>query len=207
LGDLGGGIKVNKMNTTSAEKLLKVAFILSLITIGYNVIEGVVSTIFGFSDDTIALAGFGFDSFVEVISGIGIAHMVLRMRKHPVKERDRFERHALNITGVSFMLLTIGLVTGGVLNLVNRSAPETTVAGIIISSISIATMWLLYSYKMKTGRALNSAPIISDARCTLTCFYLSFILLGSSLIYEIFNIGFIDVAGAFGIAFFCLSGG
>lgn len=54
--------------------LLKSAFWLSIVTILYNVIEGLISILFGISDDTLALFGFGVDSFVEVISGIGILH-------------------------------------------------------------------------------------------------------------------------------------
>ncbi len=58
----------------------KWASALALVTILYNLLEGVVSVIFGFQDGTLALFGFGVDSFVEVISGIGIWHMIRRMR-------------------------------------------------------------------------------------------------------------------------------
>lgn len=188
-------------------KLLKTAFILSIITIVYNVGEGLFSTLFGYADDTLALFGFGVDSFVEVISGIGIGHMVWRMRRHPVSERDRFERRALSITGGSFFLLAAGLVIASVLAIVSGARPDTTMAGIVISAASIMTMWFLYSYKLKTGRALDSAPIIADANCTKTCFYLSFILLGSSVLYELFGISYFDVAGSLGIAWFAFREG
>ena len=61
-------------------KLIRTAFILSLITIIYNIAEGLISVYFGSGDETLALLGFGVDSFVEVISGIGIAHMIFRMK-------------------------------------------------------------------------------------------------------------------------------
>jgi divalent metal cation (Fe/Co/Zn/Cd) transporter len=185
-----------------AARLLKTAFILSIITVVYNIAEGLVSTIFGYADDTIALFGFGVDSFVEVVSGLGIGHMVWRMRRSPVTERDRFERQALRVTGASFYILAVGLVIGSVLNAWYRVNPDTTLPGIIISAVSIATMWLLYSYKMKVGRALGSDPIIADANCTKTCFYLSFILLASSVLYELLRISYIDIIGGLGIAWF-----
>ena len=53
-------------------KLYNLAYLLAIITIGYNIVEGIVSVFFGLDDETIALFGFGLDSFVEVISGIGI---------------------------------------------------------------------------------------------------------------------------------------
>src|SRR5450759_1720340 len=63
---------------------------LALITIFYNIIEGCVSVYFGLQDETIALFGFGLDSFVEVISGIGIWHMVKRMRQSDAVNHDNF---------------------------------------------------------------------------------------------------------------------
>ena len=54
------------------DKLIRKAVILSFITIFYNIVEGVISVYFGAGDETLALLGFGVDSFVEVISGIGI---------------------------------------------------------------------------------------------------------------------------------------
>jgi divalent metal cation (Fe/Co/Zn/Cd) transporter len=191
----------------SSSRLLNTAFYLSIITIGYNIAEGLVSTFFGMEDKTIALFGFGVDSFVEVISGIGIAHMVLRMKKNSLDKRDRFERQALFITGTAFYLLTIGLVFGSVLTIVSGNRPETTLPGVIIAVISIATMWFLYQSKMKVGKELSSDPIISDAHCTKTCFYLSFLLLASSLLYEVFRISYIDVIGGLGIAYFAFNEG
>jgi divalent metal cation (Fe/Co/Zn/Cd) transporter len=189
------------------DKWLNTALWLSIITIVYNIIEGLVSIYYGDTDDTLVLLGFGIDSFVEVISGIGILHMVLRMQRSEIKDFDKFERLALRITGVAFILLAIGLVAGSILNLVNNSKPETTLAGIIIAGVSILTMYFLMNYKLKAGKALNSEAIIADAHCTKTCLYLSFILLISSLLYEFLKISYIDIAGSLGIAWYAVSEG
>ena len=107
-------------------KLYRTALWLSLFTIGYNVIEGLVSVFFGIADDTLALAGFGADSFIEVISGAGVAVMILRIRQHPESHVSRFEKNALQITGVSFYLLAAVLVAGTAINLVQKNKPKTT---------------------------------------------------------------------------------
>src|SRR6056297_1131553 len=96
----------NKKMTT--ERALNIAFALSMITIVYNVIEGLISVFFGMEDKTLALLGFGVDSFVEVISGMGIAHMIWRMKFGKAEFTDKFERQALRITGFAFYLLTAG---------------------------------------------------------------------------------------------------
>ena len=188
-------------------KPLRTAFILSLITIFYNIVEGIVSIYFGSEDETLALFGFGVDSFVEVISGVGIAHMILRMKYSKVVTRDKFEKTALKITGFSFLLLAVGLVVSSIINVIQDSHPQTTVAGIIVASVSIITMYWLMTTKLKVGKALNSDAIIADANCTKTCFYLSFILLGASALYEIFGIGYFDTLGSLGIAYFAFTEG
>jgi divalent metal cation (Fe/Co/Zn/Cd) transporter len=191
----------------NSAKWLNTALWLSIITIAYNIIEGLVSVYFGSTDDTLVLLGFGVDSFVEVISGIGVLHMVLRMQRSEIKDFDKFERLALRITGAAFLLLATGLVAGSILNVVNKTKPETTLAGIIIAAVSICTMYFLMQYKLKTGKALNSEAIIADAHCTKTCLYLSFTLLASSLLYEFLKISYIDVAGSLGIAWYAFSEG
>src|SRR3990170_5731796 len=119
--------------------LIRKAFVLSLITIFYNIAEGLISIYFGAGDETLALLGFGVDSFVEVISGIGIAHMIFRMKYSKVQSRDSFEKTALKVTGTAFYFLTAGLIIGSVLNIIYDIKPETTIPGIIIALISILT--------------------------------------------------------------------
>lgn len=195
------------INENSTQQLYKWALWLSFITIGYNVIEGVVATWFGAHDETLALFGFGVDSFVEVISGLGIAHMILRMRRKEYTGVDEFEITALKITGTAFYILVAGLIVGASLAIYTGAEPRTTMVGIIISTLSILTMYALYYYKMKIGEVLDSGPIISDAKCTKTCFYLSFILLGSSLLYEVFAIPYVDAIGSLGIAYYAYKEG
>ena len=191
----------------TSSKKYQTALILAVVTIVYNLIEGGLSTYFGTADETLALLGFGVDSFVEVISGIGIAHMIFRIRSNPDSSIDSFEERALRITGVAFYILTIGLLAGAIISIISQATPSTTRVGIIISVVSILTMYILYRQKLRIGRELNSEPIISDANCTRTCFYLSFILLGSSLAYELLRIPFIDAIGSLGIAWYAFREG
>lgn len=188
-------------------KLLNKAFFLSIVTIIYNIVEGIISIYYGIDDEALSLLGFGTDSFVEVISGIGIAHMVLRMKYSDVKHTDKFERQALRITGTGFYVLTIGIIVGSIINILQQNKPETTIPGLIISGISILTMFFLMRYKLAIGKKLNSEAIISDANCTKSCLYLSIVLLLSSGLYEIFKIGYIDILGSLGIAWFTFNEG
>lgn len=188
-------------------KLYKQAYGLSLFTIFYNLIEGVVSMILGYSDETLTLFGFGVDSFIEVMSGVGIAIMILRIKQNPGSPVSEFETRALKLTGTAFYLLSAGLLAGLVLNLISHHKPETTFWGVIISLISILVMmWLMFA-KKRIGRQLNSEPIIADSNCTKVCVYMSVVLLISSLIYEVTGFAYADIIGAAGLIYFSVTEG
>jgi len=183
------------------------AYQLSLFTIFYNIIEGIVSMVLGYADETLSLFGFGADSFIEVISGIGIAIMILRIRKNPDSPKNKFEITALKITGTAFYLLSAGLFAGIILNLINRHKPETTFWGVIISLVSIAVMLWLMNAKKSIGRKLHSEAIVADANCTRICVYMSLVLLVSSLVYELTGFAYADAIGAAGLIYFSMSEG
>ncbi len=186
--------------------LYKYAVILTFITVFYNLVEGLISVYFGIQDETISLFGFGVDSFVEVISGIGVWHMLIKI-KNKGEERDEFEKTALKITGTAFYILVAGLTATAIFNIYINHKPETTFWGIVISIISIITMSVLIFFKMKVGKALNSKALIADANCTKTCLYLSVILLAASVGYELTGFGGIDSVGALLIAYFSFKEG
>ena len=189
------------------KKLYNLAFGLAIFTIIYNFGEGIISTYLGFEDGSLALFGFGADSFIEVVSGIGIAYMIVRIQKNEKSNRASFENMALKITGTGFYILVAALLVSSIYNIWTKHKPQTTFWGIIISLISILVMWLLTNWKRKVGKELNSAPILADANCTLVCVYMSVILLISSGIYELFKIPYIDSLGTLGLSWFAFKEG
>lgn len=191
----------------SVDKYWQYALWLAIFTILYNFAEGFISIYLGVQDEALTLFGFGIDSFIEVMSGLGIFAMVLRIRQNPDAPRSGFERTALRITGTSFYLLTVGLGVTAIYNVFTGHKPTTTLAGMIISLISIAVMWLLVMAKRKVGTVLNSDPILSDANCTMVCVYMSVVLLASSLIYQLTGFGLVDSLGAIGLIYFSVSEG
>src|SRR5690606_37844011 len=144
------------------QALYKTAALLAVITIVYNLVEGVVSVAFGAGDETLALFGFGVDSFVEVISGIGILHMVLRLRNNGQSHPDSFEQRALGITGTAVYLRAAGLTVAADWSAIADITPPATLPGIIIALVSIVTMWILIRAKVSVGTKLHSQAIIAD---------------------------------------------
>jgi len=185
----------------------KIASGLAVFTVVYNLGEGLVSLYFGTQDEALTLAGFGVDSFIEVISGVGILAMIARLRRFGDANRGRFEKLALQITGTCFYLLVAGLVVGAGFSIWENQKPETTVAGIVVSLLSIVIMRVLATWKIRTGERLHSASIIADGKCTMVCVYMSVVLLASSVLYELLHLPYIDAAGMLGLAWFSFKEG
>lgn len=173
---------------------------LALFTIFYNLVEGGASVWLGAADETLALFGFGVDSFIEVISAIGVWHMLRRIRNNGGETRDEFEQRALRITGVAFYVLSAGLVLTAGMSIYGQHRPETTLWGIVVSLLSVSFMWYLIRQKTKVGTELDSPAILADAACSRACLYLSVVLMISSAGYELTGIGSLDAFGAILIA-------
>ncbi len=191
------------MEYIKEKRLYIFAFALALITVFYNIVERVVSVFYGLEGGSMTLFGFGVDSFVDVVSGIGIWHMVRRIRSKGDEHFDYFQQTALKITGTGFYVLAMGLSIIAAVVLYSGHKPDTTFWGVVVSIVSIATMWLLIRYKVKVGKLLNSKAILSDAACTRACLQLSIVLLIASVGYEVTHIGGIDSVGTFLVAGLC----
>ena len=185
----------------------RLAYGLAVFTIVYNIIEGLFALYFGYEDESVTLFGFGVDSFIEVISGMGIAHMVRRVKRHENNRRGHFERKALRVTGTSFFILATGLVFISVFNLIVGHKPQATFWSVIISVFSIVVMWAVVLGKKRAGEKLKSEAILADAYCTLMCHYMAIVLLLSSVIYEVTGLGFIDSLGGLVLAWLSVKEG
>ncbi len=185
----------------------KIAFGLAIFTILYNLTEGLIATWFGYQDETLALFGFGVDSFIEMISGLGIAVMIARIQRNPASHRSEFEKKALRVTGTSFYLLVAGLIISAALTLYLKRTPITTFWGVVISIISILVMVFLLRSKLRIGKQLDSDAILADASCTKVCIYMSCVLLISSGVYELTGFTYADAIGTLGLAWFSFQEG
>jgi divalent metal cation (Fe/Co/Zn/Cd) transporter len=149
---------------------------LSYLTLGYNVLEGIVSLIFGWLAGSIALVGFGIDSLIEVTSSFAA---LWRLRADlDVIRRERVERMSLRIIGFSFVGLALYILVDAGLALARRDAPSESVPGIVIAALSIVVMPLLARAKRKIAVSLGSRALHADATQTDLCMYLSAIVLG-----------------------------
>jgi len=167
------------------EKLQQRALLLSYLTVGYNLLEGAVSIFAGYLAGSIALVGFGLDSFVESLSG-GV--MIWRFRPHPGRtpeEEERLEKKAVKLVGYTFFILAAYVLYESVEKLWLQEAPDPSLLGIIIALISLILMPALFFYKYSLGKSLGSLSLIADSKQTLACALLSLaLLIGLGLNYR-----------------------
>lgn len=129
---------------------------------------------------SIALVGFGFDSFIEVTSG---AALLWRLHADVDKaRRERLEAVSLKIVGVCFVLLAVYVSYDSVESLIRREAPEESLVGIVLAAVSLVVMPLLVRAKRKVARAIKSKALMADSKQTELCTYLSAILLAGLLL-------------------------
>ncbi len=133
---------------------------------------------------SIALVGFGLDSFVESLSGM---IMIWRFTKHGIvsqEEEEEVEQRALKLVGYTFFILAAYILYESVKKLYYVEIPDTSLVGIIIAVLSIIIMPVLYVKKVQVGKAIGSKSLLSDAKETLACTFLSVaLLLGLGLNY------------------------
>ena len=159
------------------EKLYRRAMILAWVTVLYNLIEGAVSIAVAYLAGSIALKGFGLDSFIESLSGRVV---IWRLRLHgrvSAEEEERLERRAARLVGITFFILAADVLYESAHRLLAREAAEPTLFGIAIAAVSIALMVPLFYAKFRTGSAVGSRSLVADSKETLACAFLSVVLL------------------------------
>jgi len=144
-------------------------------TMAWNVAECGVALAAGFAAGSIALVGFGFDSAIEVTSGL--AALWRLWRDADEARRAASERRVLQIIGVCFLLLAAYVLYDAIAALVGGVAPEHSTVGIVLAGLSLIVMPLLVHCKRQVANRLRSGALEAEARQTQVCAYLSAILL------------------------------
>lgn len=153
------------------DRLGRRAKMLAGFSVTYNVIEGIIAIAAGAAAGSIALVGFGLDSFVEVSSGL----IILWQFSHKLPETR--EHQALRLLAYSFFILAayVGFESARALIFGSDADPSNVGIGLAIASLII--MPAISVAQRRTGRALGSNAVVADGTQTLLCTYLSAVLL------------------------------
>ena len=149
---------------------------LELLTIGWNSLEGIIAIAAGLLAGSIALVGFGFDSVIEVSSGVALLWRL--SLDTDIHRRERIEAVTLRIVGVTFILLAAYVAFEALTSLRSQRPPEASYVGIGLAALSLVVMPILARAKRRVAAKIQSRALHADSRQTDICAYLSAILLG-----------------------------
>jgi len=151
---------------------------LEYLSIGWNVAEGVVAVAAALAAGSVALLGFGLDSFVETASaGILVWRLHAETGARDRAAVERLDRHAHRLVGLSLLLLAAWVAFDASATLWKRERPEASPVGIALTSISIVLMVALARAKRRAAAALESRALEADAFQTTACWWLSVVTL------------------------------
>lgn len=185
------------------EGLLRRATRLEYLTVGWNVVEGVVAVSAATAAGSVALLGFGLDSFVESTSGLILLWRLSRERanRHTSPEDiERLDRRAHRLVGVTLFLLAAYISVDAGLALWNSERPETSLVGLVLVSLSIAVMWWLARAKATAARELGSRALKADSFQTMACWWLSLVTLAGIGLNAAVGWWWADPLAALGVA-------
>ena len=161
--------------TERRSKLLARGFLLEYITLGWNVVGIAVLAITALRARSVALAGFGLDSLIE----IGASIVVVWELRGTGERRRQF---ALRLIASAFIALAIYLFLQSTAVLVTRFRPEPSLGGIAWTAVTAVAMFGLAWGKKRTGRALNNPVLRTEGRVTMVDGILAFaVLVGLAL--------------------------
>ena len=149
---------------------------------------------------SIALIGFGVDSFVEVVAG-GIIVWRLSKERHGEEISDAAERQAVKLIAATFFILSAGIAIESARKFVTGEHADASPLGIAVTSVSLIVMPILARAKHRVGVAIGSRSVQADATETMLCVWLSAIVLVGLVCNAVFDWWWADPLAALGIVY------
>ena len=185
------------------EEGVRHALRLEYLTIGWNVVEGLIAVTAAVLAGSVALLGFGVDSFVECASGgVLVWRLLAERRGADPEDVERLDGRAHKLVGVSLLLLGVYVALAAVAALWTREAPRPSLVGIALAAVSVVTMQWLARAKRRVAQQLGSRALEVDAFQTTACFWLSIITLVGVGLNAAFGWWWADPLAALGMTVF-----
>lgn len=189
--------------TATRSALLARGLRLEYVTVGWNIVEGLIAVSAGLAAGSIALIGFGVDSFVESISGSVLIWRLGAEARGADEERvEHVERRAARLVAASFLVLAAYVAFEAFRTLAAQDRPDASPVGIALTAVSLVVMLWLARAKRDTGVALGSRALIADSHQTFACWYLSATTLAGLGLNAVFGLWWADPVAALGITVF-----
>ena len=199
---------MQERDAVTRQSALARASALEYLTVGWNLLEGLIAVLAAHGAGSVALLGFGIDSFIESASGgVLLWRLAAERSSRDHAEIEELDRRARKLVGLSLFLLAAFVVTDSAWTLGHRERPEPSFVGIALTSVSIGVMWWLARAKRRVARVLGSAALEADAFQTTACFWLSIAVLAGVGLNAALGWWWADPVAALGMTYFIVREG
>ena len=148
---------------------------LEWLTLSWNLVEGGIAMTAAFAASSIVVLGFGVDSFVECASSIVLLWRLYAERKATPERIEQVDRRAHRLVGLTLFALAAFIAFDGSRALWLHQQPDTSIAGLVLSAVSIPVMLWLARAKRRVAAAIGSRALEADSFQTTACMWLSVI--------------------------------
>ena len=171
------------MNTTSRSAAVALGIRLEVVTVVWMTAEAAIALIAGLLARSVLLAAFGFDSVIELLSGLVLLwRLSAESRGGEIERIERAEHLTARVSAVLLIALCAFVVVSSAVGLFAGIKPEGSLLGIGVAAVAVVAMPALAFGKSRANRLIASAALRADIAETVTCAYMAGVtLLGVAL--------------------------
>jgi divalent metal cation (Fe/Co/Zn/Cd) transporter len=178
---------------------------LEILTVGWMAAEAVLAIGAGIAARSVLLTAFGFDSVIELLSGVTLLWRLASEAQGPGAPRmETIERRATVISAVLLVLLSAYLVVVGLGGVVGHFHPSGSALGVAVSAAAVVVMPILAWRKFRVNSVIGSAALRADIAETITCAYMAAATLAGAGLNLLFGLWWAEYAAAAALLVFIL---
>ena len=188
-------------------ELIRHAFQLEYASLAWMLIEAAVATWSAERANSVSLLGFGIDSVIELASaGVLIWRLTVEMRRGQTFA-ETAEHRARRVAGGLLLALAAYVVAAAGWKLASRTGEAFSWLGLVITLLAMPVMWLLARRKLAVADALGSRAMRADAVESITCGWLSLVVMVGLVVQGLTGAWWVDAAASLGIVWFLVKEG
>jgi divalent metal cation (Fe/Co/Zn/Cd) transporter len=176
---------------------------LEVLTVAWMTAEAVLAIGAGIAARSVLLTAFGFDSVIELLSGLTLLwRLSSEARGAPPARMEGIERRATVISAALLLLVSAYLVLVGLGGLVVRLHPQGSALGVAVAAVAVVVMPLLAWRKRRVNAVLGSAALRADIAEAVTCAYMAAATLAGAGLNLLFGLWWAEYAAALALLVF-----
>jgi divalent metal cation (Fe/Co/Zn/Cd) transporter len=187
--------------------LIRTAFVLEWITLGWVTLEAAIGIWAAIEAHSTSLLAFGIDSVIEALSASVLIWRLTVELRHGDEFSEDAERKASRISAVLLFSLAAYVVASAAWSVWTREGQAFTTLGLAITLATIPVMYLLARRKIAIAEAIGSRALRADAMETITCGWLSFVVVAGLLTQLALGAWWIDSVASLAIVYFLVKEG